>query len=205
MNVLVLSPLTLVSTTGVLERHGDQLQLTLGEKLGTELRQLPALIQSNQPCGLVILSGDGQTPSRNGGHFQLTLPMMRVQPDSSTPPPVRVIVPGFSVCVTTVEVRGEQILEIGQPLASPVAATILATPAIAYEIATASLAADEHLRNMTVYNAENYGIRVPGLVISYCAPLARPIPTGVEPTTSLWLSGSGEENSLFAGIPEQRF
>ena len=205
MNVLALSPHTLVCARGVLERRSDQLVVTLGEKLGSELRQLPTLLRQNQPCGLVILGGDGSQPSRHGGQFRLTLPMMSVKPNSAFPPPLRVIEPTFSVCITTVTVIGEQVLEIGTPLASSVAATILSAPAFALEVATASLAADKHLQEMTVYQSECFGIRQRGLVISYCAPLELPHPKGVEPTTSLWLNGSGDEQPLFAGIPELKF
>lgn len=201
MDVLAIYPLTLAIAKGTLERHGDELRLALSQTLATELRQLPALLKMNEPCGLVILSGDVVVPSRNGGRFQLTAPMINVHTeDSGTPPPIRVIEAGFSACFTNVTVEGERWLELTNPLGA-VAATILATPAVTIELATASLATDKHLQDMVVYQAECYGIRHRGLVASYLAPLGDSQSSGVEPTISLWLNGSGDEHPLFADIP----
>ncbi len=209
MEVLVISPISLRSARGELEQRGGALCVKLSAGLDSELAQLPTLLTLNQQLGVVILAPEGVSPSKDGGTLKVTMPMMVARPPCDPPgPAVRVIQPDFAVCFASVSAEMTDCLQAPGMDGSSLHSVILAPPVKLVKVCTVSHFADRHLQEMAVSQAESFGIRRPGLIVSYMPPIFGPeeaVPLAVEPTTSLWLSGSGEPHPVFDGITEVRF
>ena len=209
VKVIALSPHALSVAEGVLARQDAGLNLSLSGRLPSGFAQLPTLLLSYPDSWLVILGGDGKLASKDGGHFQLAVPFM-AQRKPATPftPAMRIIEPTFAACLAPVSVEHPELLEITNPPPGEISAAILPSPVRIHSICSASLDTDAHLQEMVVYQAENYGIRERGLVISYLPPIfgrGTAPPAGIEMTQSLWISGSGEPHELFDGMDEVKF